>query len=67
MKPIEINFNDLNGDSQKRLLEQSKKDVESKFGKSIRDHAKTHLKNYDKLLEEEAIRNLYNLKYRFSV
>lgn len=67
MRTVQLNFNDLNGASQKKLLEHSKKEMEAKFGQAIREYAKTNLKNYDVLIEEEAIRNLYNLNYQFSV
>lgn len=64
---IQLTFNDLNEASQERLLENSKKYVEAKFGTSIRHYAKTQFQNYDELLQEEAIRNLYNYKYSFQV
>jgi hypothetical protein len=64
---IHINFNDLDDSAQQRLIAQSKKDLEAKFGKQLRSYAKTQFSNYDELLEQEAIRNLYNYRYSFKI
>ena len=57
---IYLNFSDLNGETQERLLESSKKDVEQKFGDDIRNYAKENCPNFDVMIEEEAQRNLYS-------
>ena len=62
-----LNFNDLNEESQHRLLENSKNDVTVKYGPDIRRFAMENHLDYDKLLEEEAMRNLYALKFTFRV
>ena len=67
MEMIHINFNDLDDSAQQRLIALSKRDVEAKFGKQLRSYAKTQFSNYDKLLEQEAIRNLYNYRYSFKI
>jgi len=45
----------------------SKKEVENRFGEQLRNYAREHYVNYQTLLEEEAIRNLYNFKYVFNI
>ncbi len=64
---IQLNYSDLNEETQTRLLQNSKKDVERKFGEDIRKYAQAHQRNFDNLIEEEALRNLYNYKYRFRI
>ncbi|MAX70914.1 MAG: hypothetical protein CMC76_07390 [Flavobacteriaceae bacterium] len=64
---VYLNYNNLDEATQERLLSMSKKEVERKFGKQLRNYAREHFVNYQKLLEEEAIRNLYNFKYVFNI
>jgi len=64
---IRLNYNNLDQETQERLLQQSKKEVEQKYGNQLLKYATQNQKNYDALLEEEAIRNLYNLKFIFTV
>ena len=64
---IYLNFSDLNGEAQERLLESSKKDVEQKFGDAIQQYAKEHCTNFDVMIEEEALRNLYSYTYVFNI
>ncbi|GAA3561356.1 hypothetical protein [Snuella lapsa] len=64
---IHLNYNNLDDETQQRLLSMSKKDVEKRFGKQLRNYAREHYKNYQSLLEEEAIRNLYNYDFVFKV
>jgi len=64
---IYLNFSDLNGETQERLLESSKKDVEQKFGDDIRNYAKENCTNFDVMIEEEAQRNLYSYTYVFNI
>ena len=45
----------------------SKEDVESRSGTELLQFAKTHDKDYDVLLEEEAMRNLYNYDFVFNM
>ncbi|MCG2462516.1 hypothetical protein K8352_17275 [Flavobacteriaceae bacterium F89] len=60
---IYLNYTDLGEEGLERLLESSKKDVERKFGPDIRNYAKKHRTNFQTVIEEEAMRNLYNYKY----
>jgi len=64
---IYLNYSNLNEETQERLLQDSKKDVEQQFGTAIRSYAKKHYINYDIMLEEEATRNLYNYKFVFKI
>jgi len=64
---IYLNYSNLNEETQERLLQDSKRDVEQQFGDSIRNYAKAHYINYDTMLEEEATRNLYNYKFVFNI
>ena len=64
---VYLNYNNLDNDTQNRLLSMSKKDVESRFGKQLKHYAREHYVNYESLLEEEAIRNLYNYTYVFNI
>lgn len=63
----QLNFNDLNTESQQRLLENSKNDVAVKYGQDIKRFARDHNLDYDELLEVEAMRNLYAYKFTFKV
>ncbi|GAA3553747.1 hypothetical protein [Snuella lapsa] len=64
---VHLNYNNLDEATQERLLNMSKKDVEKRFGEQLKNYAKKHYVNYQSLLEEEAIRNLYNYKYVFKI
>ncbi len=64
---LQLNFNDLNPESQQRILENSKNNVATKYGKDIRRYARENHLDYDELLEVEAMRNLYAYKFTFKV
>ncbi|WP_431122742.1 hypothetical protein [Flagellimonas flava] len=64
---IYLNFTDLNGEAQERLLANSKEDVKKKFGKDMMDYATKHNANLDKMLDEEAMRNLYSYSFEFNI
>lgn len=64
---IHLDFSDLNGETQERLLKSSKRDVEQKFGDDIRKYARDHCTDPDVMIEEEALRNLYGYKYVFNI
>jgi hypothetical protein len=64
---VYLNFTDLNEEAQNRLLEASKKDVERKFGNSIRKYVKENYSCFETMIEEEAMRNLYSYKYIFNI
>ncbi|MDY7397005.1 hypothetical protein UMM65_17300 [Aureibaculum sp. 2210JD6-5] len=64
---VYLNYNNLDDETQQRLLSMSKKEVENRFGEQLKNYAREHYINYKTLLEEEAIRNLYNYKYVFNI
>ena len=64
---VYLNYNNLDGETQERLLKQSRKEIEELYGKEIHFYAVNNQKEYDVILEEEAIRNLYNYKFIFVI
>ncbi len=64
---IHLNFTDLSEEAQERLLASSKEDVKKKYGKDLMDYATQHNTNLDKMLDEEAMRNLYSYNFVFNV
>jgi hypothetical protein len=64
---VYLNYNNLDGETQERLLKQSKTEIEERHGKELRIYAVNNQMEYDTLLEEEAIRNLYNYKFIFTI
>jgi hypothetical protein len=64
---VYLNYNNLDAETQQHLLSVSKEEVKYKFGNELKAYAKEHYLNYDDVLEEEAIRNLYNYQYVFNI
>ena len=64
---VYLNFSNLDKETQLRLVSVSKKDVEQKFGNDLKRYAKAHHLEYDTLLEEEALKNLYSYDYVFNI
>ncbi len=64
---VYLNYNNLDDETQQRLLLTSKEDIENKFGDDLKAYAKEHYLDYDVLLDEEATRNLYNYQYVFNI
>ena len=64
---VYLNYNNLNEETKERLFQNSKKDVEQQFGDDIRNYAKKHHTNYETMIEEEALRNLYRYSYVFNI
>lgn len=64
---VYLNFTNLDAETQNRLIATSKEDVESKFGKQLKQYAQKHHLDYEVLLDEEAMRNLYNYNYVFNL
>ena len=64
---VYLNFTDLSKEAQNRLLENSKKDVERKFGDSIRKYVTENYTCFEAMIEEEAVRNLYSYKFIFNI
>ena len=63
---VYLNFTDLSEAAQNRLLENSRKDVERKFGDSIRKYVNENYTCFETMIEEEAMRNLYSYQYIFN-
>ena len=64
---VYLNFTDLSEEAQNRLLENSKIDVERKFGYSIRKYVTENYTCFETMIEEEAMRNLYSYKFIFNI
>ena len=64
---VYLNFNNLDAETQLKLMSNSKQDVARKFGNDLKKYAKENHINYETLLEEEAMRNLYSYDYVFNV
>ncbi len=64
---VYLNFTDLSEEAQERLLKSSKEDVKHKYGKNLIEYASSHNVNLDKMLDEEALRNLYSYQYVFNI
>jgi hypothetical protein len=64
---IYLTYNNLDEETQSRLLVISKEDIESRYGKVLKAYAREHRLDYETLLEEEAQRNLYSYDYVFNI
>lgn len=64
---VYLNFCNLDGETQQRLMEMSKKDVEETRGKELEQYAKKNGYNYETLLEQETLSNLYSYDYVFNI
>lgn len=65
--PFWLNFNNLDSETQEKLMQLSKLEVERKFGVDLKKYATENYLDFDTLLEEEAIKNLYNHKFKFTI
>lgn len=64
---VYLNYNNLDAETQNRLLSVSKEDIESKYGNDLKVYANKNHLNYEDILYEEAIKNLYTYKYIFNI
>lgn len=64
---VYLNYNNLDEETQQHLLSVSKEDVESKIGKYLKNYAKENDLEYDTILYEEAVKNLYSYQYIFNI
>ena len=62
-----LTYSNLNEETQEQLLIKSKNEVEKWYGSALEIHALKNQLDYKTLLEEEAIRNLYNYKFVFTI
>ncbi|MAO48983.1 MAG: hypothetical protein CL527_09885 [Aequorivita sp.] len=64
---IYLNYSNLNEETQTQLLENSKKEIQERFGDDIRNYADENHIDFDTMLEEEAQRNLYSYDFVFVI
>ena len=64
---VYLNFTNLDAETQNRLIATSKQHVENAFGEHLKQYAQKHHIDYEILLDEEAMRNLYNYNYAFNL
>ncbi|PHR10501.1 MAG: hypothetical protein COA40_14265 [Aequorivita sp.] len=64
---IYLNYSNLNEETQKQLLKNSKKEIQERFGDDIRNYADKNHIDFETMLEEEAQRNLYSYDFVFSI
>ena len=64
---IYLNYNNLDGETQEKLLRRSKAEVEWRHGRELKFYAESNQLDYDLLIEEEAIRNLDTYKFIFTI
>jgi len=64
---VHLTYNNLDAHTQEKLLTKSKKDVVKKFGDALLQYSQENQMAYETLLEEEAIKNLYNYKFSFNI
>ncbi len=62
-----LNFSNLDRETQQLILTISKAALEQKFKQKLLAYAQKNKLPYEQVLEEEAIRNLYNFEFQFSV
>ena len=64
---IYLNYTNLDTATQNRLLALSKIDVEQHCGQDLKAYAIENHLDYNTILEEEAIKNLYSYQYVFNI
>ncbi|TXD72769.1 hypothetical protein, partial [Aequorivita antarctica] len=64
---IYLNYSNLNEETQTQLLNNSKKEIQERFGDDIRNYADEHHIDFETMLEEEAQRNLYSYDFVFVI
>ncbi|MFI1770594.1 hypothetical protein [Thalassobellus citreus] len=64
---IYLNYTNLDAETQDRLLQNSKQDVEQHYGNDLKAYAIENHLDYDTILYEEAVKNLYNYQYVFNI
>jgi len=64
---INLNYNNLDEATQNLLLARSKAEIMQKFGNELQKYSAENDMVYETLLEEEAIKNLYNYEFSFRI
>jgi len=64
---VYLNFNNLDLKTQQNLIRKSKMEVSTKYGKELKKYSVENHLEYESLLEEETIKNLYNYTFIFKI
>ncbi len=64
---IYIKFQDLSEEKQEELLQVSREHVTHLFGESIKKYVEETGADYEKLIDEEMIKNLYTYNFVFNI
>ncbi|WP_282117149.1 hypothetical protein [Cellulophaga baltica] len=64
---IYLNYNNLDEETQQHLLSVSKEEIENKFGRDLKIYAKENHMEYETILYEEAVKNLYAYTFVFNI
>lgn len=64
---IHLKFQDLSLVKQEELLQVSREHVTQIFGESIRKYVGETGEDYERLIDEETIKNLYSYDYVFNI
>ncbi|WP_299555284.1 hypothetical protein [Seonamhaeicola sp.] len=64
---ITLNYNNLDAETQEWLLSKSKAEIKERHGNELKAFSEQHQLNFEDVLYEEAIKNLYNYKYIFNI
>ncbi|WP_282081251.1 hypothetical protein [Aquimarina algiphila] len=64
---VYLNYTNLDNETQQRLLSDSKADIEQRIGEDLKIYAKENHLEYDTILYEEAVKNLYTYEYVFNI
>ncbi len=64
---IFLNYNNLDSETQQRLSEQARQEIEERHKESLITYANENGLDYETVLEEETIRKLYSYKFSFGI
>lgn len=64
---VYLNYNNLDEETQQRLLDISKEEIENKNGEDLKTYAEENHIAYETILYEEAVKNLYSYRYVFNI
>lgn len=64
---IHLKFQDLSSEKQEEILQFSRDHVTHLFGESIRKYVDETGEDFEGLIDEETIKNLYTYKFMFTV
>ncbi len=64
---VHLKFQDPGSEKQEEILEVSREHVTNIFGESIRKYVGETGEDFNRLIEEETIKNLYTYKFMFTI